>query len=266
MDFAPEAVLNSLFPGEVVAVQRLPGASGTASWQVDTTGCRYAVKLYPDAAPATGQAALLGMLSQAGLPVPPTHVRHIDSAFALVSTWAPGTTLAAALQDAPQQARNLGWAFGQAHAALHAVSLSVQAQAELPRLPGVAGQGQAALHLDYHPLNVLVVGQTVSAIIDWENVHIGDARADVARTISVLSVDPGILALPSPVRTALRRLRRAYMSGYHAAGGRVDGLAPFLAWAGLFLQLDLAGRVDSAALDPARRWTRWWANTGTRHG
>lgn len=43
------------------------------------------------------------------------------------------------------------------------------------------------LHLDYHPLNAMVLGRRVTGIIDWVNAEIGDRHLDVAMTSAILS-------------------------------------------------------------------------------
>jgi aminoglycoside phosphotransferase (APT) family kinase protein len=45
----------------------------------------------------------------------------------------------------------------------------------------------SVLHLDYHPLNVLVKNVRVTGIIDWVNTDIGDRHLDAAMTAAILS-------------------------------------------------------------------------------
>src|SRR5258708_33303103 len=59
------------------------------------------------------------------------------------------------------------------------------------RLHHLRLDGVALLHLDYHPRNVLTDGKQITGIVDWTNAHAGDPRADAARTVSILRVDPG---------------------------------------------------------------------------
>jgi aminoglycoside phosphotransferase (APT) family kinase protein len=46
---------------------------------------------------------------------------------------------------------------------------------------------QSLLHMDYHPLNVLVRGVHVTGIIDWVNTDVGDRHLDAAMTAAILS-------------------------------------------------------------------------------
>ena len=126
---------------------------------------------------------------------------------------------------------------------------------QLPALQGLPLAGDAVLHLDYHFLNVLCDGSSVIAVLDWENVRRGCPLADVARTLSILSVDPALSKLPAQSRAVLRRFRRAYQKGYSEAGGDLQGLEPFLAWAGQFMQTDLGIGVELTEIE---RWTKKW--------
>ena len=254
-------ILQALFPSQTVVARRAPGASPNPTWRVDLDGEEVAVKLYRGRGQAEEQASLLEVLRVQGMPVPRTRWLRTGNTFALITEWLPGETLAAALERHPEQAGALGLDLGKTHATLHRVTLPQKALDRMPRLAATTGlAGTQVLHLDYHPLNVLIGSGQVTAILDWENVRLGDARADLARTLSMLSVDPAVLALPAEVRPTLRALRRGYLEGYArcAGAGRVTPLAPVLAWAGQFLLDDLAIRYPPVALAPARRWTGYW--------
>jgi aminoglycoside phosphotransferase (APT) family kinase protein len=43
------------------------------------------------------------------------------------------------------------------------------------------------VHMDYHPLNVLVDGVQVKGVIDWVNADVGDRHLDAAMTAAILS-------------------------------------------------------------------------------
>ncbi|HEY6393944.1 MAG TPA: phosphotransferase, partial [Candidatus Binataceae bacterium] len=45
----------------------------------------------------------------------------------------------------------------------------------------------ALLHMDYHPLNVMVQGVRVTGVIDWVNTDVGDRHLDAAMTAVILS-------------------------------------------------------------------------------
>lgn len=262
----PPPALTALFPEGVLDAQRLPGHSPSPSWRVRGPQGAAAVKLM-DAPSAQGLAALLTLLRSAGLPVPAAQARVGPTGAGLVTAWLPGVTLAAALHRDPGRAADLGARLGAVHARLHAWTPPAAVLRDLPAVEDAPGRALAVVHLDLHPLNVLVHSGEVSALLDWENVRLGDPRLDVARTLSILSVDPGVRALPPEARSAVQTLRRAYLEAYRTASGlSLDDLPAFLAWAGAFLQHDLAGRASAAQLAPARRWTRAWAERPSARG
>jgi aminoglycoside phosphotransferase (APT) family kinase protein len=61
----------------------------------------------------------------------------------------------------------------------------------LRRLTSRAGAYRVAdpsiVHMDYHPLNVLVDGVRVTGVIDWVNTDVGDRHLDAAMTAAILS-------------------------------------------------------------------------------
>jgi aminoglycoside phosphotransferase (APT) family kinase protein len=71
----------------------------------------------------------------------------------------------------------------------------------LPKLPG---GGDRVLHLDLHPLNV-IMSPSGPVVIDWPNAHRGDPIADVALTYALISC--GRIPLPRPVAAVLNAVR-----------------------------------------------------------
>jgi aminoglycoside phosphotransferase len=47
-------------------------------------------------------------------------------------------------------------------------------------VPGLTGVGPVLVHGDFGPQNVLVNGDTLTALLDWEFAHVGDAIEDLA--------------------------------------------------------------------------------------
>ncbi len=79
--------------------------------------------------------------------------------------------------------------------------------------------GKSVLHMDYHPLNVLVHGRRISGVIDWVSAESGDRHLDVATTATILSChamdNPGWLR-DNIAGNNLRRLYSGlYLSLYH---------------------------------------------------
>ncbi|MGN6600757.1 MAG: phosphotransferase family protein [Actinomycetes bacterium] len=95
-------------------------------------------------------------------------------------------------------------ALGRRCLELHAALAHVDAPADVPRLDQLLGPASSApprseraasslLHLDLHPGNILVdEALEVLAVIDWANAAAGPPVADLARTESILTLDPVI--------------------------------------------------------------------------
>ena len=248
-------------------VARLDGNASVPTWRIVTKTQVVAARLYPETVEtladtsASQQAALLGFLHEQGFPVPDVAVLGLhDGRPLLAQSWLGELSLVGALQRFPERTERLGEAFGKLHARLH--ELPTEGFAGVEQLSVPVEKRVALLHLDYHPLNVLLGGDETLGVIDWDNARLGDPRADVARTLSILSINPDLRGLPREARTALRLLRRAYLRGYRERAGTeaLEGLPAFLAWAGDYMLGDLARRYDGEALGPVRRWTARWVH------
>jgi len=160
----------------------------------------------------------------------------------------------------------LGREFGRLQARLHAVPAPAELAADAPRdwlsrvlprhlalaerLQDAGTASDTLVHLDYHPLNVIVDG-TETAVIDWAYSAAGDMRADLALTAVALEI------APSPRRSRLRPLERlsrrlavrAWRAGYRDVAGDVPDYQPFMAWACAFRY-----RVTDATLGRPGVW------------
>jgi aminoglycoside phosphotransferase (APT) family kinase protein len=136
----------------------------------------------------------------------------------------------------------------------------------LESVRALASPAPALLHLDYHPLNVLVSGRQVTGVLDWANAAAGDPRLDVARTATILRLTPTppgeSLGLTKPIR---RTFARGWRHGYQQAGGHLDDLPVFFAAAGAIMERDLAPKVgrpgiplEERHLVAMRAWTARW--------
>jgi aminoglycoside phosphotransferase (APT) family kinase protein len=72
-------------------------------------------------------------------------------------------------------------------------------------LPGMPGGGDRLLHLDFHPLNV-IMSPNGPVVVDWPNARRGDPMTDVALTYALVAC--GRIPLPRPVAGALNAVRR----------------------------------------------------------
>jgi aminoglycoside phosphotransferase (APT) family kinase protein len=110
-----------------------------------------------------------------------------------------------------------------------------------------AGDGpQRLLHLDLHPLNILVSAGEVTGVLDWANAAAGDPVLDRARSWAILTLDPAAGARQAhPGWQALTR-------GWAQAAGldTIPGWAR--AWACRFMLTDLARRYSPGDLAHVR--------------
>ncbi len=209
---------SALSGKEVLSTEQLSGGSSNPSWRVTTPKGLYALRLYPfsNSTTAYGQAELLSYLAEQSYPVPQVaFVGTYETQHLLALSWVEGSTVAEALLARPDQAEEFGRAFGEAHAQLHAVPVTPEMRAALQVVtPGPPASLQVLMHLDYHLLNVMVTDKgLITGVIDWENTRLGDARHDVARSLSILCTDPNIRALPGALRRVVRRFRKGYLEG-----------------------------------------------------
>jgi aminoglycoside phosphotransferase (APT) family kinase protein len=71
-------------------------------------------------------------------------------------------------------------------------------------LPAISDDGDRLLHLDLHPLNV-IMSSNGPVVVDWPNARRGDPMADVALTYALLLC--GRIPLPRPIAAPLGALR-----------------------------------------------------------
>lgn len=280
----PRAILTALGVADgVSAIAPVSGGMDTALWRVERAGRPYALRVFrpEQAAVARREAAIMA----AGIPAVPIPAVRAAGSWrdrpALLIDWCVGRTLLDAVRAAPRDALALARLFGETHARLHAATPPDALVAEDRSWLAWAGGGgreltgrlraldsgpASILHFDYHPLNLLVEGRRATGLIDWANVHVGDRRADLARTVTILRLAPvGRGGRALAMRLAVRLLEIGWRRGYRAVAGPLGGMAPFYAWAGAVLVHDLSAKIgrpgitlQPAELDPARRWTTHW--------
>jgi aminoglycoside phosphotransferase (APT) family kinase protein len=179
----------------------------------------------------------------------------------MVLSWCSGSTLLSALETKPWAVWRLSRLFGRTQARIHAVSPPGEFQATAPdcwtmrvaaRYPDLAAEIRALeptraclIHLDFHPLNVIIEGGRLSGVIDWGGAAAGDPRADLARTAVTMLTAP---LPPGPMRVILdaaRRLAlRGWRSGYEEEAGPMPDHDAFTAWAAATLLLEIERVVD----------------------
>ncbi len=287
-DVDPAAVLAALGIPPAAAATPVQGGWDTLLWKVEHSGATYALRLFRAEQVETCRRETAAMRAAAAHGIPVPHL-HAEGAWkdrpALLLSWCPGTVLLAALRQAPWQAWPLGIAFGRMQARIHTVPAPEplrarreawiewagpdehELKARLRTLCLADGLEDTLLHLDYHPLNVLVEGGRITCVLDWANAAAGDPRADLARTLTLLRLAPAPPGTPR-LRLALLRLllELARRRGYRQErGGWPGGMALFYAWAGAAMARDLTPRLRQprawlTAHDLVRihRWTVAW--------
>ena len=261
------AALTALgVPSDAEVEPAAGGASGSA-WRVSVGGTTWVMRTLGSGRTASSRVAAMAAAGGAGLPAPEVLRRATTPAgeVALLA-WLPGVPLFEALARAPALTGHYGQRMGRLHRRLHEVEAPAEvigssedmghpfgAGRGVPGLP----HGDRLLHLDWHPLNLLVdesVGEIVG-IVDWDNARAGDPSLDLARTRSILTLEPGLADIPDAVRLRLPELLDAWADGYGDEARAIPAAANV--WAGLVMLADLAPRYADrpGALDHIRAWT-----------
>ncbi len=157
------------------------------------------LRRYRDGRSAAGEVAVIREVAALGYPVPAVHEAAGPD---IVMERVDGPTLAEALVAGmpPDEA---GALLAGLHDRLHALAW-----------PGAA-PGEALLHLDLHPLNVILRG-AAPVVIDWSNARPGPPGLDVAMTAVILAqvvVTDGMLeavGIDESARPALARLLEVF--------------------------------------------------------
>jgi aminoglycoside phosphotransferase (APT) family kinase protein len=277
----PHPILASLGVADTAGVEAVTGGSDTTVWRVRWRGETYALRLFrPEQADTCEREVRAMSMAAAGAVTVPQVIRKgvWKDCPALLLSWIAGKPLAHQLREHPLLGWRLGAAFGRMQAAIHQVPIPTDQEStrwiewagdepELKaRLYDLPSRRTALIHLDYHPLNVMADGSLVTGVLDWANARTGDSRADFARTYTILRIEPYSPNGDSLQLALLRRLlERAWRTGYVGAGGRLDEMALFYAWAGAVMIRDLSPRIGKPGhwlydhhLDPVRRWRDTW--------
>lgn len=265
----PTDILAALGVADVNAIQAVHGGFDTSIWQVEHGSQTSALRVFraEQAAVCQREIAAMELAQQAHVPAPQIRMHGTwQNRPALLMSWSPGIPLWQAIREHPERAYSLGKAFGRMQAQIHQAALPaawIQQQHDWiawagPGVPQLATALQqrartlpALLHLDYHPQNVLTNGREITAVLDWANAHAGDPRADVARTYTILMVEPYMPGKQPFVISLMRRiLAWSWRRGYEQVAGRLVDMPWFYAWAGAVMARDLAPRVS----DPQSWW------------
>lgn len=287
----PRAVLEALhFPCATTPVP-VSGGWDTSIWRFQTTdGANHALRLLRpgESGVARREQAAIEAAAAGGVPVAAVEAAgEWRGRPALVLRWARGAPLLDALKRRPLAFPRLARGFADAQARLHAIAAPPALQRDAPEywiqaanvqepalvdlLLALPASTTTLVHLDYHPLNVLAVGDRVTAVIDWTNGAAGDRWADVARTAALLVLAPLPAGRERPLLLLARRLfYQTWRRRYRRLAGPLSEMTPFLAWAGAKFLRDTERRLGQPGvwaterdLQPMRRWlTHWKSRAG----
>jgi tRNA A-37 threonylcarbamoyl transferase component Bud32 len=148
------------------------------------------------------EVAIMRYVRERGYPAP----RVIDvSGPDLTLERVDGPTMLADLRRRPWRFRSHALTLARLHRELHAV----------PPPDFLGGEGDAILHLDLHPANVMLA-RSGPVVIDWANAARGDAPLDVALTAVVLAGAP----VEPPLSWLRDRFVRAFLGEFASAEWR----------------------------------------------
>lgn len=159
-----------------------------------------------------------------GYPVPAVEELR-DSGRELVMERVEGPTLLRAMERNPWKLRRHAQVLSGLHHRLH----DIPAPSWLRQSPD---GGDRLIHLDLHPLNVLMT-RSGPVVIDWPNAARGEAETDIALTWLIL----GAADIPKggAMLALLERFRGAFLSAFLAGFDRAavaDRLTPVAEWRG----------------------------------
>ena len=280
----PVDILAALGITTATAITPVHGGTDTALWRVTHGSMTSALRVFRPEQAATYQREIEAMEAarQAHVPVPTIRASAVwQERPVLLLSWCPGVPLWQAIRQHPWRGWSLGRAFGRTQAQIHQIPPPAPWHHQRPdwidwagpeeqrlqtALQHVADSTPALLHLDYHPLNVLTDGTHITAVLDWANTRGGDPRADVARTYTILMVEPyGPGRQPLVVSLVRRLLTWSWRRGYEQVGGVLSDMAWFYVWAGAVMVRDLAPRVSNPQswwqpqhLAHIQDWTTTW--------
>ena len=262
----PQQALAALGYPEASEPRRVKGGWDTLLWRFGTPdGREHSLRVF--CFPGRDEIAwrerlALETCARAGLPAPRVEkVGEVQGLPAMVLSWCPGVPILAFVEKRPWTLWRLGRLFGRAQAQMHAVSPPKEFVAVAPddwvyrggdRYTHLADHAlslglssSSLIHMDFHPINLVSDGTSVTGILDWSGAAAGDPRADLARTEITILAAP---IPPGPLRPFLNLARkvilRAWRSGYEEESGPLPDFRPLRAWAGATFLAETEVAID----------------------
>ena len=268
-----------------IRMTKLPGATSSSVFRVDAREASYVLRLF-DASVWLEQltdlpgreARILGTLSNSGVPAPKLIASaSADSAIGaavlmshlpgrVVLPQAPGATwlgeLARGLADIHQRdIPALPWQFRSwQHMTGRAApdwfideALWRNVQRAITKSPTPADV--RLLHRDYHPVNVLWSGRTITGVVDWVNACLGPAGVDVAHCRLNLALMYDMTAADAFL-AAYQRQRPGYRHAPYwdvdDALGVLPDVEPYAPWETFGMTLPSTGEIRQRLLSFVR--------------
>lgn len=197
------------------------------------------------------EARAMAHAGDEGYPVPRLEELS-DDGTELVMERIEGPSMVELLSRRPWTAGRMGRVLADLHQRLHRIA----APDWLPAAP--VGRGDRMVHLDLHPLNVLMASRG-PVVIDWSNATSGDPATDLALTWALMEsgeVDAGALVALVAGRVR-RRLVTTFLAGVDrsAAAGVLPGVVDWKCTDPHLSACEQAGmrRLADAEAPPAHR-------------
>lgn len=160
------------------------------------------------------EAAVMEYVRSQGYPAPAVESVSDDGS-EIVMERVFGRDMVSALSRRPWIARRFGEVLGALHNQLHAIA------APDWMAPAPVGSGSAVIHLDLHPLNVMM-GTHGPVVIDWTNARSGDGSVDVALTWILTEI--GEVPLSGLIARVASRCRASLLAGFLTTVDHVGAL------------------------------------------
>jgi aminoglycoside phosphotransferase (APT) family kinase protein len=275
-----EYILKELGVNSFKSYEKIIGGRDSSVWRVNgLDGVTYALRVIPKNRhhQFMQEKNVIKLAGDNGIPVPKVYsVKLVGEYSVMLMEWVSGHTVLSELLERPDNVRRIGIQFGKVQAAIHSISLEKTEESiaqdwlqpktsdeneilELISLDA-SKKGNALLHLDYHPLNVLTDGEKITAVIDWTNASRGDYRFDLARTLSIIRLEgnkPGTPFEDSP--SLIEEFEKGWLEGYeNAIKTKIQSLSLYNAWAGIRMKQDLSGNLQEADHLRIQQWVSYW--------
>jgi aminoglycoside phosphotransferase (APT) family kinase protein len=236
------------FPADAEIATMVPGLGQTMLWRISGIGPDgdLVLRLFPIGNERARDRETLAMrtASVAGLPVPDIVMTSaVADHPAVLMTLAPGATVVTALGADAERAGEIGRKLGELLGRINEIPAPAglaPADAWLDRAgPSLAPlrdrlaalpHADRLLHLDFHPENVLMEGDAITAVIDWPNTLPGPPHIDLGRSRAILQMVRALPRLQPEIVAAIEELATGLVEGHERIHGPDPQPDLTLAW------------------------------------